>query len=352
MKLALEPISSVADNEIWHVLIELITILNGSCALDDLEWDDDELLASLLDAEIDRNIRRDYELEPQAGIQVAKDRFISELVETLTITAESLGKACPYTVINDGETLLKRRPASDLCEAALAYAWLVMFWVISSGSDYLVVAKGDRDKFLREFAPIFEWICCLVLKSRQPTKVWYLGDSRNVKELLRRLGDVIMTTGNGVVKAQVDVEANQAGANDAGVDVFGIQTHGGVVRRDSQGFLLGATIQRDNRSHKIMGLKQINRFTSFFSRAPSLAFQGILAIPFPPSPIEELNCRDENCIYITKIEIIRILSQYPSDVRLLRDIRVPRRNIRLKTRGGFGGAVLRVRNNQTSFEWV
>lgn len=351
MKLEFQPISSVVDVEIWHPIVELITLFNGSCAIDDLDWDEDELLRSLVESEEDPHTRADYAGEPATGIQIAKDRFLSDLAELMEARQDELRDASPFVVVNDGEVLLGRKPLAEASEAALAYSWLTLFWVISSQTDYLIIRKEDRDAFLRLFANVFEWICCLVVKSRHDARVWYLGDSRDVREFLRRLINVVEVIGNGSTKTYEQLERNQTGANDAGVDVVAIQTRDDAVHTDSTAYLVGVTIQKSSRRNKIIGIDQVHRFTNYFQRGPTLAYQGMLAIPFEGSEAEAQDCRDRNCLYLTKPQIIKILSRYPTNNAELRDIRVPRQKMRRKSRELRGSLLLRGKSGEVSINW-
>lgn len=352
MKLEFQPISSIADVDEWLPFVEVLALFNGGCAIEDLDWDDGPLLTSLLEEITDVSLRADYEAEPTTGIQVAKDRFLSDLRERIAERRALLGDAYPFNLVSDGNRLIDRRPASDVSEAALAYLWLTLFWVVSSQSDYLVVTKNDQDGFIRNFARIFEYICCLVMVSRVPAVVWYFGDSRDVREFLRRLEGVVNTAGNGSVKPFNQLQENQTGANDAGVDVLAIPTHHNLIPHNATAYLIGATIQKTNRANKIFDQDHINRYRDYFLVGPKLAYQGVLAIPFEGTQIEELNCRDKNCGYIAKADILKILSDYPANSPRLQEIRSPRRKMRKKSRDLQATATLVNKGSALRIAWV
>jgi hypothetical protein len=190
------------------------------------------------------------------------------------------------------------------------------------------------------------------MTSRAPARVWYFGDSRDVREFLRRLESVVNIVGNGAVKPFDQLQANQTGANDAGVDLMAIPTHHDTVWPNTTAYLVGATIQKSDRSNKIVGLGQITRYRDYFLPGPMLAYQGVLVIPFERKPSEALNCRDKNCVYITKIDILRILADYPTGSRRLQNIHSPRRKMRKKSRDLQTSATLVSKGGNLKIAWV
>ncbi|MFD1950688.1 hypothetical protein ACFSGX_07900 [Sphingomonas arantia] len=351
MRLELQPISGVKQLAAWHPLVELLALFNGSCALDDLEWDDGEMLASYVE-DMDPHARADYEAEPAAGIREAKDLFITGMLELIRDRQAALGAASPFHLPNDGTTLLIRKPVEEVTEASIAYSWMVLFWAISSKTDYLIITKQDRTAFTTDFAKVFEWICCLIMVARSPASVWYFGDSRDVREFLRRLERMVLVAGTGRVKGFAQLQANQVGANDGGVDILAIQTRQGAVPRDATAYLVGATIQQSDRRAKIMGGGSIARFLEFFERGPNFAFHGVLAVPFEASDIDQLNCNLNNCIYLSKAELISILGQYPQDIRQRLNVGTARRKIRQRSREISNTTILVGKAGDLRLQWA
>ncbi len=352
MKIEFQPIASIHDVASWHPIVEVMTLFSGSCSPTDLEWDEDELLRSLIEDTNDPELRADYEAEPAFGIREAKDRFLSDLKEIIEAQTTLLGAHSPFEINSGSGLILKRRDAKDTTEAGLAYAWLVMFWAISLKPDFIVISKTDRDAFGRAFAYVFEYICSMVMIARSPTAVWYFGDSRDVNEFMRRLATMVLIAGSGTVKSYAELEENQVGANDAGVDVLAIELHNGAVRSDSVTYLIGATIQKSDRRHKILGIDQVRRFSEYFTKKPKLAYKGILAIPFDATENEHLNCRDKNCLYISKAEILASLAAYPStDPVRLAYIQRPRRAMLKRSRALQSEAKLISKAGELQISW-
>nr|WP_303705185.1 hypothetical protein [Brevundimonas naejangsanensis] len=312
MKLDFQPISSVKDAEEVLGIIEIRSLFHGLTYIADLEWDEDALLASFLDQVEDTKLREDYTQERAVGIQEAKDHLLSDLRRLIEERHGSLGENSPFEWRFHEEVLLERKEFSALTMAGIGYLWLSLHWLLQSEKDYLVVAVEDAEAFRRAFTAVFEQICCYAISGRQPTAVWYFGAGRSVKDFLSRLRDMTAACGNGQVKSFNQLERNQIGANDAGVDLIAIEVQGGQIRRNALAFLVGATLQKSDRRGKIMGMPEVNRFTAYFQRAPLLAYKGVLAIPFARSEIEELNCRDQDCLYIPREEMILFLGQAPT----------------------------------------
>ncbi len=332
MRLEFQPISSVRDVEEWQNIVEILAVYNGSCSTDDLEWDEDELLTSIIDETPDNALKADYSDEPQFGIQIAKDQFLAELFEKIRDRQAILGRHSPFEFDPTQAAFLTRKPLANTSSASLAYIWLVMFWVVNSSKDYTIIDKEEKERFLRNFTATFELICCLVMVARIQGGVWYLGDSRNVHEFVRRLTAVVAVAGTGEMKEPDQLRENQVGANDAGVDILAIEMRHGQVQRDAIAYLVGATIQKSGRRNKIMGIDEVQRFTDYFQRRPALVYNGVLAIPFPGTQAEALDCADRRCMYITKDEILEMLGLFPDDGSRAAYVTSPRRKIFKRSR--------------------
>lgn len=155
----------------------------------------------------------------------------------------------------------------------------------------------------------------MVMAARSPTLVWRLGDSRDVRDLLTRLTTITTRIGSGAVKTYEQLQKNQVGSNDAGVDVIAIEARNGGTQRDLPAYLVGVTIQKSDRRKKIVGIDEVRRFVSYLINMPRLAYLGVLAIPFMGTDLEHENCSEKQCLYITKVEVLEYLGLYPADRR-------------------------------------
>jgi len=275
----------------------------------DLEWDEDQLLASLLEQIDDPSLRQDYEGEPAAGVEEAKNQLLSELYALIEKRHGALKGNTPFEWKFADGLLLQRRDRGAINAVGLGYLWLSLYWLLLSDKNYIVVDDADRMDFNHKFANVFEQICCYAVCGQSAGLIWYFGDSRSSAEFLRRLETVVDACGNGAVKRADQLERHQVGTNDAGVDLLAVETHNGEIRRNALALLVGVTIQKSSRRNKVMGLDQRTRFVGYFDRLPLLAYKGVLAVPFERSENDELTCRDNDCLYLAKEEIVHNLGQ-------------------------------------------
>lgn len=309
MKIDFEPISSVVDVEEALAIVEIRTLFYPSTYVGDLEWDEDQLLASFLEQVDDPTLKQAYADEPAAGIEEAKAQILSEIRALIERRHGALGNNTPFEWNFADGLLLQRRDRGAVNVVGLGYLWLCLYWLLLSDKSYVVIDAVDRAEFNRKFASVFEQICCYAISAQSESLIWYFGDSRSSAEFLRRLETVTTACGNGTVKRQDQLEAHQIGVNDAGVDVLAIETHGGEIRRNALAYLVGVTIQQASRRTKVMGLDQRTRFTGYFERLPLLAYKGVLAVPFERSENDELTCRDNDCVYLAKDELVQNLGR-------------------------------------------
>lgn len=309
MKIDFQPIASINDAEEALAIIEIRTLFYGATYTADLEWDEDALLASFLEQLDDPDARDDYLAEPATGLQEARGRVLSDLQRLVEKRHVALADQSPFTWDFGGDVLLQLRDQAELTTVAIGYLWLSVFWLMQSDKGYLIIEKKDKDDFRRAFSKAFELICCFALTGRVDAAVWYLGDSRDSAELLRRVERLSLAVGSGKPMQIENLEKNQDGANDGGVDLVAIELQNGSVPRNALAFLVGATIQATDRRGKIMGIPEINRFTSFFAQKPYLAYKGLLAVPHPFNEADMLNCRDQDCLYVAKEDILTYLGR-------------------------------------------
>lgn len=307
MNIDFQPISSIADVDEALAIIEIRTLFYGATYVADLEWDEDALLASFIEQLEDPEAKVDYLAEPASGLQEAQGRVLSGLRNAIERRHNALGSQSPFLWDFSADILLQLKNPTELTTVSVSYLWLTVYWLLQSDKDYLVIEKKDKDAFRRSFTKAFELICCFVITGRTDAAVWYLGDSRDSAELLRRLSRLSQTIGSGKPVPFDALERNQEGANDGGVDIVAIELVNGSMPRNGLTYLIGVTIQATDRRGKIMGLPEINRFASFFAPKPNLAYTGLLVVPHPYNEAEMLNCRDQNCLYVSKDEILQYL---------------------------------------------
>ena len=339
MRIDFEPIASVSDVEEVAAIIEIRTLFYGATYVADLEWDEDALLASFLELVADPATRDDFAKERAAGVQEAKDRLLSDLYAFIAERHKGLAENSPFRWRFEEGLLLESRNRSELTMAGVGYLWMTFHWLLQSDKNYLVIDGPDREKFRIQFTAVFEQICCYAIAGYRPAAVWYFGSGRSVAEFLLRLRNLTLACGNGKPKAHDQLEENQRGANDGGVDLMAIELQDGAIRNSALAFLVGATLQKSDRRGKIMGMPEIDRFTSFFQEKPLLGYKGILAVPFPRTLIEAQNCRDQNGLYFGREDLLRFLGQAPTG-RTRGHLRYPGTKLRRATESFIDGLVM------------
>lgn len=307
MNFDFHPISSVQHADDMLGIAELIAVFEGECFVDDLEWDEDQLLLSFLETVDDPATKADYEAEPATGIQLAKDTAVRTIQELIEHRHGGLGISSPFTWDFGSELLLRRKDA--ISAVGLAYIWLSVFWMLISSNSYLVVTPSPRS-FFRAFEEVFEATCAFVLAGRRESAIWYLGDSRSAQELVRRLSGFVHFCGTGQAKAYTQLTARQRRSNDGGIDVLAVTTADGTVSADSEIYLLGATIQAGQRRSKIIGANQITRFRNYFAQHPHLPMWGVFAVPFAYSALDAELCGEQNCVYISRDAVLGHLGRH------------------------------------------
>jgi hypothetical protein len=116
--------------------------------------------------------------------------------------------------------------------------------------------------------------------------------------LIDHLNSVAAFLPGAILKNVGDLQDHQRNRNDLGVDVLSIKVFGGQFRQDSHMVLLGATIQKSQLRNKIMGGPEIMAFRGFFLAIPGVPIWTALAVPHDFNRTLQLNCAEQNCIYI------------------------------------------------------
>ncbi len=311
------------DVEDALAIAEFWAIVKGGFSITDFEWDDDELIASYIDTIVDPLMRKDLTQEPSFALSEAKDEFARQIHVSIENRKRSLGGRYPfhYEPNEDLFLVLPNREALDF--QALSYCWVSFYNAAQSDRHLVSMANADRKQLVREFAAIFEFICCYALAVRSAGPVWHLGKERSTATLLRRLSEICKFIGSGAAKNFKDLEVHLAYSNDGGVDVFGVYAPAGAFQKGSQAFLLGATIQKTDRKRKIVGPEAAAEFQGLFSTVPLLPFHGVLAVPFEFDQAEAERCRIRQCIYLSRAEIILLLGTQLPHAVAKRSLRLP-----------------------------
>ena len=277
--------------------------------LEDLAIDENELLEQMLDnpEEFDIESEAKYLAEERfSGRKLAREKFGYLVSKVLKDRNRRLRAGHPFNLeIGDEPSLVRHETLTNRPIYGAAFA-LTLF-ILLEDQEIIEVSDQDRDMFRHRFGELFELIAAHALSSKVEGIVWWTGKARGRTTFLKQLSRLVRIVGNGAIKSENQLEDNQINVNDGGVDAIGVSTHEGVVGADTICFLLGATYQRNKRKNKIVGSREINRFKEFFVNVPTVAFQGILSIPYSEVNAEAQDCRDQNCVYFPQAVIERNL---------------------------------------------
>lgn len=317
LEIRFEPISSVADAEQAALIAQLTCLFTGEFMEGDFDWDNDALLISYIEAmrsEGDTDAAQYAEDEPVRAVQLAKDIVISDVRSLLRERLTSLGDHSPFIWDMRSSKLLDRKELSGIDGVGAGYLWFCLFDLTECEGDYIQVTTDQMKGFRAVFDDVFEVITCYTIAGRHEQHTWHIGKQRSTAKFLKMLERVVRRAGSGKVKDLAQLAPNQTSVNDAGVDGIGLSLHGKNVGYDSVIVFAQATIQKTNRRIKIFGTNELKRIKAFFLHQPLAAAQGALVIPYDGTDIDRSNCADNDCIYITREDIYRLVGKHPSNV--------------------------------------
>jgi hypothetical protein len=312
-----EPISSVAHSEEAALVAQLTCLFTGEFSEGDFDWDDDALLASYVEAmraEGD-DVAADYAVEePQGGTQLAKDSVLSDVRSLMRTRLASLGEHSPFLWDMRSAKLLELKELDAIDGVGAGYLWLCLFHLSESESSYLQADPNQITAFRQAFDDVFEVISCYAIAGRQEQYTWLAGKQRSTSKFLGVLERVARRARSGKVKTLDQLAPNQRQVNDAGVDGIGLSLHDDQASNDSVLIFAQATIQKTNRRIKVFGSNEVRRIKAFFLSQPLAAAQGALVIPYEGTEIDRSNCADNDCIYITREDVYRLMGNHPGNL--------------------------------------
>ena len=302
MQISFAPLTSFQYVALAACILEVKALATGFALFDDLDIDQDTLLEEVAGNPEDfgLELEADYLREEEFGAKaLVLDRFRNRVGSELERRARGLGPAYWFILGDDGAVTIELKPLAQRSAIGLAAMWMSLFDLIEA-TDICQSSREDLRWFRDEFESVFEVVSALSLSAMVEGASWWSGRSRGHQRFLMQLNSLAQFLQSGNVKVAEELEANQIGVNDGGIDAIAVSTADGRVRPDAQILLLGATIQRGNRRHKMIGVDQINRFRNFFNRRPFAACSGIMSIPYDGSEAEQQDCRDRNCVFMPR----------------------------------------------------
>lgn len=309
MRIELAQFTRFDQVELAVKAMEIIAGISGNCTLEDLPIDEEQLLNQMLDEAEAFGIETEVENlreEGMAGKQLAREKFGNLVSEILEDRKNRLNDGYPFDLEFGREPGLVRHEIENIAPVYAAAFTLTLFLLLED-QEIVQTSEQDRDEFRMKFGKLFELISAYALLAMVEGIVWWTGYSRSRQCFLSQLNRLANRVGYGEVKSEGKLEANQVHVNDGGVDAIAVSTHKGVVESDVVCYLLGATYQRSARKNKIVGEPGIGRLKGFFDNVPTVAFQGILSVPYSRMDVEAQDCRDQNCVYFPQAVIERNL---------------------------------------------
>ena len=295
--------------ELAAMAMEVTAGVAGNCLLGDLPIDEEQLLNEMLGNADEFAIETEVQYlreEEFSGRQLAREVFGNRVSEVLEDRKRTLVNGHPFDLEKGSEPSLSRNKIEDISPVYDATFALTLFLLLED-QEVVDISEQDRKEFKLKFGEIFELISAYALSATVEGIVWWTGHSRERKTFLQQLNMLVDIVDYGEVKSENQLEDNQRRVSDGGVDAIGVTTHEGVVQADAICYLLGATYQRDKRRDKIVGEPEITRLRAFFVKVPTVAFQGILSVPYSMTDTEAQDCRNENCLYFPRAVIERNL---------------------------------------------
>ncbi|WP_027488358.1 hypothetical protein [Allorhizobium undicola] len=299
MKIEFSPIYSFGQQNIAAYILELSALITGVGLLEDAQPDLAALRLELIadPAAFDLEDEADYlEAEELGAKNLASEKLGFAITRELESRRDTFGDAYPFVIAGGSSPSVTVKDDENLTAIGVAVVILSIFDALQD-NDVAQMSSADRTAFAKMFEPLFEIISAYALSAEIEGAVWWAGRARGHTRFLRQLRNMASFVGSGLVRTSDQLEENQVGVNDGGVDVFGISTLYGQVNANAVCHLLGATIQKTSRRNKIIGAASLERFRNFFINRPNLQLSGVLAIPFRSTLAEAQNCRDQNCRY-------------------------------------------------------
>jgi len=337
LKINLEPILSVEHVSEAASMAEIMAACYIKVAFADLQIDPEPFSRSyidaLLDDGLDENTLDDYTEEPAFALGEAKETFESQLVVELTRRASELGAVYPFKVGTAGDVILERKNKYRLSPVAIAYLFFRAFKLTHGVENYLSFTSSAATvdglkKFRTTYERIFEITACYALAAKSEGAVWLSGQHRGSTAFLPFLNEIATFIGSGEVKTRLQLSPEQTGVNDGGIDGISFETRQGLLTADTSGFMLQATIQKSNRTNKILDDTKKQRVLRFFVTPPAVPFQGVMAIPFEQNLAEKHRCASQSCIYLPEAEILSLIGNVTPHPEFRKNVKELNRQMR------------------------
>lgn len=312
MHLKFASVSSIEDVEIALALFELFAFAADEALFSEVPIAFDTILEDAqanperygLNDELDVLVD-----EPNAARQLLEELMLDQVFELMDAREQSCRRNYLFERVPGSTTSIRRKNVADINAAAYATAWLSFFSVFDA-SGILDVTKEERRAIRRAYSKVFELVALMACTQLTSSVGWLTGRSWTTEGKVESFQAVCDVVGYGLVKPVELWEETNRQANDAGADGFVVTLLDGIATTASIWIALGATIQKNSRSKKVMGLNELRRLDDFFVQRPTVAVLGASADPYPFEAALSQDYARADCLYLHRGILWSLLERY------------------------------------------
>lgn len=315
MYLKFASVSSIEGTEVALALFELFAFAADEALFSEVPIDFDTILQDAqdnpdrygLEGEIDVLIN-----EPNAARQLLEELMRDQVFELMDARERACRRNYLFERVPGSMTSIRRKNTADINSAAYATAWLSFFCVFDADG-ILDVSRAERRKIRMAYSKVFELVALMACTQLTSSVGWLTGRSWTTAGKVESFQAVCDVVGYGLVKPVEFWEETHRQAKDAGADGFVVTLLNGVVTTASMWIALGATIQKKQRTKKVMGGNELRRLDDFYVQRPTVALVGASADPYPFEPALSQDYARADCLYLHKDVLWSLLERYEPD---------------------------------------
>lgn len=320
---------------------EVAAFFIGESTPHDLPIDEDQAREWYIENIVEAASKSDYIDEPQMADAEMIESFSNWLAQMSSERSEALGVSYPFELDRRSATLRRKDGAVDItggCYLALQFFRGLSAGTIEiAGTDDKDIKKQQED-FDKLFRKVFEYISGYAVSGKTKGAPHMTSHCRSAQKLEGLLCGVCRKVGAGAVKPFGIWNIVQKAANDGGVDCL-VHVGGPGAPGDAELLLVGATVQKNNISQKIMGPEKVDFVRGFFSAQPA-AFKGILVRPQDEDPLTVAKCVDKDCLLYSYEQIWKNMAATRCTVYQSRMLLRVDAKVRKLLRGFLGSSLL------------
>lgn len=288
--------SAEATSDVLSAL-ELAAYFLGEAGPQDLPIDEDEARSWYIEELVEDDAKADYRAEPQMADAEMIESFTNAIQDLAASRFLEMGEHYPFLL--EGNGILSRRKDRKWDPVGASYLSLQFFRALYGktieidGTDDEEV-KQQKEAFDKNFRNVFEYIAGYAVAGKVNGAPFMTSHCRSSQRLEGLLINLCQKVGAGSVTPYALWNRQKRSANDGGVDCL-VHIGGPGVLGDAEIALVGATVQKNNISQKIIGPERINSFRRFFTTQPA-AFRGVLVRPQDEDELTKEKCVEMDCL--------------------------------------------------------